>query len=126
MEETRREKPITYDELYEKVKKIVKKEDELDVINRAYGFALAKHGDKKRLNGDPYISHPLEVAYILTDLNVDYITIACALLHETINHTDTSIDEVRENIDKLYNIKKISDSYNLRSEFDILKRILKE
>ena len=105
MEETRREKPITYDELYEKVKKIVKKEDELDVINRAYGFALAKHGDKKRLNGDPYISHPLEVAYILTDLNVDYITIACALLHETINHTDTSIDEVREEFgDEIANI----------------------
>ncbi len=105
MEEMRREKPITYDELYEKVKKIVKKEDELDVINRAYGFALAKHGDKKRLNGDPYISHPLEVAYILTDLNVDYITIACALLHETINHTDTSIDEVREEFgDEIANI----------------------
>ena len=105
MEETRREKPITYDELYEKVKKIVKKEDELDVINRAYGFALAKHGDKKRLNGDPYISHPLEVAYILTDLNVDYITIACALLHETINHTDTSIDEIREEFgDEIANI----------------------
>lgn len=105
MEETRREKPITYDELYEKVKKIVKKEDELDVINRAYGFALAKHGEKKRLNGDPYISHPLEVAYILTDLNVDYITIACALLHETINHTDTSIDEIREEFgDEIANI----------------------
>lgn len=105
MDEMRREKPITYDELYEKVKKIVKKEDELDVINRAYGFALAKHGDKKRLNGDPYISHPLEVAYILTDLNVDYITIACALLHETINHTDTSIDEVREEFgDEIANI----------------------
>lgn len=105
MEEMRREKPITYDELYEKVKKIVKKEDELDVINRAYGFALAKHGDKKRLNGDPYISHPLEVAYILTDLNVDYITIACALLHETINHTDTSIDEIREEFgDEIANI----------------------
>lgn len=105
MEEMRREKPITYDELYERVKKIVKKEDELDVINRAYGFALAKHGDKKRLNGDPYISHPLEVAYILTDLNVDYITIACALLHETINHTDTSIDEIREEFgDEIANI----------------------
>lgn len=96
MDDTRREKPITYDELYEKVKKIIKKDEELDVINRAYAFALAKHGDKKRLNGDPYISHPLEVAYILTDLNVDYVTIASALLHETVNHTDTSIDEIRE------------------------------
>ena len=105
MEETRREKPITYDELYEKVKKIIKKNEELDVINRAYAFALEKHGDKKRLNGDPYISHPLEVAYILTDLNVDYVTIACALLHETINHTDATIEEVREEFgDEIANI----------------------
>lgn len=105
MEETRREKPITYDELYEKVKKIIKKNEELDVINRAYAFALEKHGDKKRLNGDPYISHPLEVAYILTDLNVDYVTIACALLHETINHTDATIEEIREEFgDEIANI----------------------
>lgn len=91
-----REKPITYDELYEKVKKIIKKEEELDLINKAYDFALNKHGDRKRLNGDPYISHPLEVASILTDLNVDYITIVCALLHETINHTETNISEIKE------------------------------
>ena len=105
MEETRREKPITYDELYEKVKKIIKKNEELDVINRAYAFALEKHGDKKRLNGDPYISHPLEVAYILTDLNVDYVTIACALLHETINHTVATIEEIREEFgDEIANI----------------------
>lgn len=105
MEETRREKPITYDELYEKVKKIIKKNEELDVINRAYAFALEKHGEKKRLNGDSYISHPLEVAYILTDLNVDYVTIACALLHETINHTDATIEEIREEFgDEIANI----------------------
>lgn len=99
------EKPITYDELYEKIKKFIKKEEELDVINKAYGFALAKHGDKKRLNGDPYISHPLEVANILCDLNVDYVTIACALLHETINHTDTTVEEIREEFgDEIANI----------------------
>ena len=96
MNDAGREKPITYDELYEHIKKFIKKDEELDVINRAYAFALAKHGDKKRRNGDPYISHPLEVANILCDLNVDYVTIACALLHETINHTDATIDEIRE------------------------------
>ena len=74
-------KPITYDELYEKVKKIIKKEEELDAINRAYAFALEKHGDRKRLNGDDYMSHPLEVANILVGLNVDYVAIVCAILH---------------------------------------------
>lgn len=107
------EKPITYDELYEKIKKIVKKEEELDLINKAYSFALEKHGDKKRLNGDPYITHPLEVANILTDLNVDYITIACTLLHETVNHAGTSIDEIKEEFGEevsniVYSISKIN------------------
>jgi len=88
--------PITYDELYNKIKKIIKKENELDVINRAYAFALLKHSGKKRLNGDDYITHPLEVANILTDLNVDYVTLAAALLHETINHTDTKLSEIEE------------------------------
>lgn len=106
-------KPITYDELYAKVTKFIKKEEELDVINNAYGFALEKHGNKKRRNGDPYISHPLEVANILTELNVDYVTIACALLHETVNHAGATYDEIKnefgEEIYKIiYSISKIN------------------
>ena len=88
--------PITYDELYKKIKTFIKKEEELDVINRAYAFALEKHAGRKRLNGDDYISHPLEVANILCDLNVDYVTIAAALLHETVNHSDTTLDDIKE------------------------------
>ena len=90
------QKPITYDELYEKIKKIIKKQDELDAINSAYGFACEKHVGKYRRNGDPYVTHPLEVANILTDLNVDYVTLASAILHETINHGDTTVEEIRE------------------------------
>ena len=96
MDEQFRKKPITYDELYEKIKKIIKKEEELDVINAAYAFALAHHAGKKRLNGDDYITHPIEVANILTDLNVDYVTLAAALLHETINHSDAKYSEIEE------------------------------
>lgn len=113
MEMLQNNKPITYDELYAKVTKFIKKEEELDVINAAYGFALEKHGNKVRRNGDPYISHPLEVANILTDLNVDYVTIACALLHETVNHANASYDEIKnefgEEIFKIiYSISKIN------------------
>lgn len=90
------DKSITYDELYEKIKKIIKKQDELDVINNAYGFASVKHNGRKRRNGDDYICHPLEVANILCDLNVDYVTLASALLHETINHSEATVDEIRE------------------------------
>ena len=89
-------KPITYDELYEKIKKIIKKQDELEIINNAYTFACEKHEGRTRRNGDPYVSHPLEVANILSDLNVDYVTLAAAILHETINHGDTSVEEIKE------------------------------
>ena len=105
MNEELHEKPITYDELYEKIKKFIKKDSELEVINKAYGFALEKHSGKKRRNGDDYISHPLEVANILCDLNVDYVTIACTLLHETVNHSETTISEIREEFgDEIANI----------------------
>lgn len=89
-------KPITYDELYERIKKNIKKDRELEVINKSYEFATAKHQGKKRKNGDDYISHPLEVANILCDLNVDYVTIVGAILHETVNHSDTTIEEIKE------------------------------
>ena len=107
------EKPITYDELYAKIIKIIKSEKELDVINRAYHFASEKHKDRTRLNGDSYISHPLEVANILLDLNVDYVTIACALLHETVNHSETTLEEVRKSFGDeianiIYSISKIN------------------
>ena len=82
--------------MHQKIKKIIKKQDELDIINNAYGFALNKHEGRKRRNGDDYISHPLEVANILTDLNVDYVTLASAILHETINHGETTVDEIKE------------------------------
>ena len=105
MNENLHEKPITYDELYDKVKKFIKKDSELEVINKAYGFALDKHSGKFRRNGDAYITHPLEVANILCDLNVDYVTIACALLHETVNHSEATISEIRDEFgDEIANI----------------------
>ena len=88
---------ITYDDLYNKVKKVFKNQDELDIINKAYEFAKERHQGRKRLNGDDYINHPLEVANILVDLNCDYITIAAALLHETVNHSDATLDEIYDN-----------------------------
>src|SRR5262245_17886394 len=54
------------------------------LLNRAYVYAMKAHGEQKRASGDPYFSHPLEVAAILTDLKLDDATIAAALLHDTI------------------------------------------
>src|SRR6202035_4407510 len=57
------------------------------LLNRAYVYAMKAHGEQKRASGDPYFSHPLEVAAILTDLKLDDSTIAAALLHDTIEDT---------------------------------------
>jgi RelA/SpoT family (p)ppGpp synthetase len=68
------------------------------LLNRAYVYAMKAHGEQTRASGDPYFSHPLEVAAILTDLNVDDATIAAALLHDTIEDTETT----RGEIDRLF------------------------
>ena len=64
------------------------------LLNKAYVYAMQKHGKQKRANGDPYISHPLEVAAILTKMRLDEATIAVALLHDTIEDTSATRDEI--------------------------------
>src|SRR3954452_15068201 len=64
------------------------------LLNRAYVYAMKAHGEQKRASGDPYFSHPLEVAAILTDLKLDDSTIAAALLHDTIEDPSTTRDEI--------------------------------
>ena len=65
-----------------------------DLLNRAYVYAMKAHGEQQRDSGDPYFSHPLEVAAILTDLKLDDATIAAALLHDTIEDTDATRTEI--------------------------------
>src|SRR5262252_3178508 len=67
------------------------------VLNRAYVFAMQAHGPQKRASGDPYFSHPLEVAGILTDLKLDTATIATALLHDTVEDTSATIEDIEQN-----------------------------
>ena len=83
-------------ELVERVKAYDKYADE-DAINKAYVFALKAHGNQKRASGDPYFSHPLEVAGILTQYKLDAKTIITALLHDTIEDTEVTTDDVRSN-----------------------------
>jgi GTP diphosphokinase / guanosine-3',5'-bis(diphosphate) 3'-diphosphatase len=65
-----------------------------DLLNRAYVYAMKAHGSQKRASGDPYFSHPLEVAAILTDLKLDDATIVAALLHDTIEDTEATRAEI--------------------------------
>ncbi|MBL4691142.1 MAG: bifunctional (p)ppGpp synthetase/guanosine-3',5'-bis(diphosphate) 3'-pyrophosphohydrolase [Rhodospirillales bacterium] len=86
-------------ELVERVKAYDPGADE-DALNRAYVFAMKVHGSQTRLSGDPYFSHPLEVAGILTEYKVDVASIITALLHDTIEDTETTLEDVTSQFGK--------------------------
>ena len=65
-----------------------------DILNRAYVFAMRAHGQQMRASGDPYIVHPLEVAGILTRYRLDTASIVTALLHDTLEDTAATLDEL--------------------------------
>jgi GTP pyrophosphokinase len=67
------------------------------VLNKAYVYAMKAHGKQFRASGDPYFAHPLEVAAILTELKLDEATIATALLHDTIEDTVATYEDIKEN-----------------------------
>ncbi len=80
-------------ELIEKIKSYDPEVDE-GLLGRAYVYAMEAHGSQTRESGDPYFSHPLEVAEILADLKLDAATIITALLHDTIEDTEATLEEV--------------------------------
>ncbi|MGL4370928.1 MAG: RelA/SpoT family protein [Spirochaetota bacterium] len=67
---------------------------DFDLISRAYSFAEKKHVNQKRLSGEPYIVHPLEVGIILSRLKMDSITITAALLHDVVEDTETPLSDI--------------------------------
>jgi guanosine-3',5'-bis(diphosphate) 3'-pyrophosphohydrolase len=82
-------------ELVERVKRYNPATNEA-LLNRAYVYAMRAHGTQKRASGDPFFAHPLEVAAILTDLRLDDATIVAAVLHDTVEDTAATLDEIRE------------------------------
>ncbi|MBY0355797.1 MAG: bifunctional (p)ppGpp synthetase/guanosine-3',5'-bis(diphosphate) 3'-pyrophosphohydrolase [Rickettsiales bacterium] len=82
-------------DLVEKIKSYDPDADE-DLINRAYVFAMQAHGSQKRASGDPYFSHPVEVAYFLTSLKLDTASIITALLHDTVEDTEATIEQIKD------------------------------
>jgi guanosine-3',5'-bis(diphosphate) 3'-pyrophosphohydrolase len=82
-------------ELVEKVSRYDPQADE-DLLNRAYVYAMKAHGTQVRASGEAYFNHPLEVAAILTDMKLDSATIAAALLHDTVEDTEATQQEIAE------------------------------
>ncbi len=107
-------------ELVERVRSYDPDADEA-LLNRAYVFSMQKHGSQLRASGDPYYSHPIEVAGILTDLHLDDETIVTAILHDTIEDTLTTHEEIEakfgpniarmvDGVTKLSKIEALSDT----------------
>jgi RelA/SpoT family (p)ppGpp synthetase len=83
---------------YELVDRVLSYDPDADeaLLNRAYVFSMQAHGSQKRASGDPYFSHPIEVAGILTDLQLDDETIATAILHDTIEDTVATPEQIEK------------------------------
>jgi RelA/SpoT family (p)ppGpp synthetase len=94
------------------------------LLNRAYVYAMKAHGEQRRASGDPYFSHPIEVAAILTDLKLDDATIAAALLHDTIEDTATT----RAEIDTLFghDIGTLVDGLTKLKKLDLVTKEAKQ
>jgi GTP diphosphokinase / guanosine-3',5'-bis(diphosphate) 3'-diphosphatase len=106
-------------ELVDRVRRYNPQADEA-ALNRAYVYAMKAHGAQRRASGDPYFSHPLEVAAILTDMKVDEATIVAAVLHDTIEDTNST----REEIDKLFgsDIGRLVDGLTKLKKLDLVSK----
>src|SRR4051812_36302871 len=110
-------------DLVERVRAYNPNTDE-DLLNQAYVYAMRAHGEQTRASGDPYFTHPLEVAAILTDLKLDDATIVAALLHDTIEDTEAT----RAEIDEIFGheIGALVDGLTKLKKLDLVSREAKQ
>jgi GTP pyrophosphokinase len=104
-------------ELVERVKSYDTSANE-DALNKAYVFSMKAHGSQRRASGDPYFSHPLEVAGILTKMRLDHYTIITALLHDTVEDTNVTVEEIGRMFGK--EIASLVDGVTKLSRIDLV------
>lgn len=127
-----KEDAYTLDDLLNKVKTYIKVSDDINLIKKAYDFASKAHSGQLRLTGDDYILHPLNVAYILTEVYADSQTLTTALLHDVINFANVKLEEVEEAfgpeiknlVDEISRINKLSLSADNEALISYHKKIL--
>ncbi len=73
-----------------------RREEDVEALRRAFAFAEQHHSGQKRVSGEPYLIHPLEVANILASMNMDIITIQTGLLHDVVEDTGVTVEEIRK------------------------------
>src|SRR5512143_4276935 len=86
---------LRFEDILERVQKYQPDAD-LDFLRRAYSFSAKAHHGAGRMSGEPYLVHPIEVAGILSELKLDYTTVAAGLLHDTVEDTSTTVEEIAE------------------------------
>lgn len=123
---------ITFEQFFDAVKTYIEDEKELMVVKKAYEFSEKTHMGEKRRTGEDYITHPLNVAYILTKIHSDYETLSAALLHDVIKMDNVEesvlVNEFGHNIAKLVKevtkINKLSFSADSEYQINYYKKIL--
>ena len=87
-------KNYTIKDILDRVKKN-KRWPDTKIIQKAYSYALTHHGEQVRKSGEPYIIHPVDVAYTIADLGLDEKTICAALLHDVVEDTDVTYEDIK-------------------------------
>lgn len=121
----------TFEDVKNVYSKYIHNPEELDKIYQAYLFASEKHKNQVRKSGDPYIVHLLGVARILSELNTGPTTIIAGLLHDTIEDTDTTEEEITEKFGKevcylvqgVTKVTRLSDYHNVDFEAESHRKI---
>ncbi len=129
-----RKQPVQYYS-YEDLCRLIRESDykfDIEKIEKAYNFAESAHGDQKRVSGLPYILHPISVACILVNLGMDTDSVVAALLHDVVEDTEISLDDIKKDygedialiIDGLTKLKKIKYSNREEQQAENLRKML--
>jgi guanosine-3',5'-bis(diphosphate) 3'-pyrophosphohydrolase len=93
--EARRAVDLRFVELTDKVRRN-RPGDDLELLRRAYDFAAEQHKTQTRLSGEPFLSHPVEVAHLLADMKLDVTSLCAALLHDVVEDTKIPLEQISE------------------------------
>ena len=131
---SQKQQPVQYYS-YEDLHRLIHESEynfDTEKIEKAYKFALKAHGDQKRVSGLPYILHPISVACILVNLGMDTDSVVAALLHDVVEDTEISLDDIKKEygadialmIDGLTKLKKIKYSNREEQQAENLRKML--
>jgi GTP pyrophosphokinase len=114
---------MTIEKVIDKIKR-QKPDADVDLVKKAFEFAQTNHKGQMRLSGEEFITHPVEVASILADLNLDEITISSALMHDVVEDTEAKIEDVKKEFgskiaEMVEGVTKLNECDFIRKDEDI-------